>query len=150
MKNSAELTIDDICRADENPFEALASVLRRHNEVFVPDVGSVPMWLFARDANGRVQGGLDGRTGWGWCYIDRLAIATDMRGRGLGTRLLKEAEAVARRRGCIGVRLMTTTFQAAPFYEKLGYREFGRLADYPPGHEMIFLAKRIRESESET
>lgn len=143
MTNSNDLVIDDVCRADENPFEAFGALLRDYNNGFVPDTGSVPLWLFARDARGRVQGGLDGRSGWGWCYIDRLAIAPDVRGRGLGSRLLAEAEVIARRRGCIGVRLTTTTFQAAPFYEKFGYREFGRLADYPPGYEMIFLAKRF-------
>ncbi len=143
MTNQAELSIDDVCRADENPFEVFGAFLRAYNNGFVPDTGSVPLWLFVRDASGRVQGGLDGRTGWGWCYVDRLAIAPDMRGKGLGRRLLGEAEAIARRRGCLGMRLTTTTFQAAPFYEKHGYREFGRLADHPPGYAMIYLAKRF-------
>ena len=143
MTHSRAFEIDDICRADENPFEALGSHLRDYNNGFVPDTGSVPLWLFARDGEGHVQGGLDGRTGWGWCFIERLAIAPAMRRHGLGSRLLGEAESIARRRGCVGMRLTTTTFQAAPFYEKHGFREFGRLADYPPGHAMIWLAKRF-------
>lgn len=143
MTNPAELTIDDICRADENPFEILGRYLRDYNETFTPDGGSLPLWLFARDENGRVLGGVDGRSSWGWCYIDRLAISPQMRGRGIGSRLLAEVEAIARRRGCVGVRLTTTSFQAAPFYEKQGYREYGRLDDHPPGHTMIYLAKRI-------
>jgi GNAT superfamily N-acetyltransferase len=137
------ITIDDICRADENPFETLGAHLRDYNNTFTPDTGWKPLWLFARDANGRVQGGLDGRTSWGWCYVDRLAVAPEARRQGVGSRLLAEAESVARRRGCLGILLTTTTFQAQPFYAKNGFREFGRLADYPPGHEMIWLAKRF-------
>jgi hypothetical protein len=39
--------------------------------------------------------------------------------------------------------LDTFTFKALKFYERLGYREFGRLDDFPPGHSRICLTKRF-------
>ena len=50
-----------------------------------------------------------------------------LRGRGIGTDLLRRAEAEALVRGCHGAWLDTFEFQARGFYERLGYRCFGEL-----------------------
>lgn len=56
-----------------------------------------------------------------------------------------EREAVAR--GCAHAHLNTFSFQARPFYEKLGYQVFGQLRDYPSGRTRYFLCKdRLRQS----
>jgi ribosomal protein S18 acetylase RimI-like enzyme len=52
-------------------------------------------------------------------------------------------EAEARSLGCRGAYLDTFSFQAPKFYEKLGYREFGRIADFPAGFDRIWLMKRF-------
>ncbi len=67
----------------------------------------VPLWLLARDTDGKVQGGLLGQTYWSWCSVDVLAVAEPYRRQGIGSRLLEKAEAIARKRGCIGIRLDT-------------------------------------------
>ena len=53
-----------------------------------------------------------------------------------------EAEEEARRRGCHHA-WVDTQFGARPFYEKLGYRVFGELPDYPPGYNRSFLQKAL-------
>jgi len=55
---------------------------------------------------------------------------------------MAEAEHHARAIGCQSAWVDTFTFQAAEFYAKFGYREFGRL-DYPPDHHRIFLKKQL-------
>jgi hypothetical protein len=35
------------------------------------------------------------------------------------------------------------SFQAPDFYRKLGYEEFGRLDDFPPGHSRLFFRKNL-------
>jgi len=65
--------------------------------------------------DGDVVGGAVGRTGWAWLYVARLWVAEDLRGAGLGTRLMVEIEAPARERGCVGAWLDTFSFQARPF-----------------------------------
>lgn len=48
-------------------------------------------------------------------------------------------EHAAGARGANAAHLDTYDFQALGFYEKRGYRVFGQLDDYPPGHTRYFL-----------
>ena len=65
-----------------------------------------------------------------------------LRGKGIGRKLMADAEARALERGCHSAWVDTFSFQAPGFYPKLGYEVFGEL-DYPP-HKRIFLQKRLR------
>jgi predicted N-acetyltransferase YhbS len=49
------------------------------------------------------------------------------RGQGLGAEMVRLTENEARKVGARGVWLYTTSFQAKPFYEKLGYVQFAEL-----------------------
>jgi GNAT superfamily N-acetyltransferase len=137
------LTLDDVTRGPEDPFATLNGLLNDYNAAQGSSWKQVPLWLFARDATGKVQGGIRGASYWGWCAIDVLAVAEPYRRQGIGSRLLREAEEIARRRGCIGIRLDTVSFQAPGFYQRHGYQEFGRLEDHPPGHTRIWFMKRF-------
>jgi len=68
-------------------------------------------------------------------------VPESLRGRRIGSDLLSRAEAEARTRGCSNVWLDTFEFQARGFYERLGYRCFGELAEYPPGFSRYFMTK---------
>jgi GNAT superfamily N-acetyltransferase len=100
-----------------------------------------------RDASGAIHGGLLGAVVWQWLYVDSLWVADEHRGRGYGSRLLQAAEEEAVRLGCHSAHLDTFEFQARPFYEKLGYRVFGELPDYPDGHARYFLWKRLSAAQ---
>lgn len=82
-------------------------------------------------------------------FVELLALGP-ARGRGLGRRLMRDAEAEARRRGLSGIWLDTWTFQAPGFYARLGFAECGRIRDYPPGHDRIFYVKRFEGGGTET
>jgi GNAT superfamily N-acetyltransferase len=99
--------------------------------------------VLIRDGDGAVVGGLWGRTGYGWLFVEFLVVPDSLRGLGLGTRLMEAAEGIARERGCVGAWLTTFPFQARGFYEKLGYSLFGTLEDYPPGGRRYSLSKRL-------
>jgi len=103
-----------------------------------------PLTLAVRRAGEAAPaGGLLGRTFFNWLFVSLFYLPADLRGRGLGTELLRRAEAEARARGCVGAHLDTFGFQARGFYEKLGYAVFGTLPDCPPGHARFFLSKRL-------
>ena len=100
------------------------------------------MAVTVRDTTGEVIGGLWGRTGYGFLFVELLALGP-ARQRGLGRKVMAEAEAEARRQGLLGMWLDTWTFQAPGFYQKLGFTECGRITEYPPGHDRIFFVKRF-------
>jgi GNAT superfamily N-acetyltransferase len=99
--------------------------------------------LLVRDDHGAIQGGLWGRTGRGWLFTELLGLPPALRGQGLGTTLIRRAEAEAGARGCVGAFLDTFSFQALPFYTALGYTKFAEIPDYPPGHTRFFLSRRL-------
>ncbi len=91
----------------------------------------------------KIVGGLIGVTYWDWLYIDLLWIQDALRGRGYGHRLLTLAEQEARQRGAQHAYLDTFSFQAPDFYEKHGYQIFGKLEDFPAGHQRYFMKKHL-------
>jgi GNAT superfamily N-acetyltransferase len=56
-------------------------------------------------------------------YIDDLVTTESMRGRGIGAKLLKEAERIAKDHGCVALRLCTGTAneRAKTFYQREGW-----------------------------
>jgi ribosomal protein S18 acetylase RimI-like enzyme len=102
----------------------------------------LPLAIVAR-AGDAVVGGLNGVSHWGWCYIRHLWVHTDWRRRGLGHRLLAEAETQANVRQCVGLYVDTFDPGAAAFYERAGFAPFGRIEDFPPGHARIFFRKKL-------
>ena len=137
------LSFDEVTRPAEDPFAALNAMLNEYNTGQAGPVKHVPLWLFARDAAGKVQGGVRGQTYWSWCAIDVLAVAEPYRRQGIGSRLLAKAEEIARARGCVGIHLDTISFQAPDFYSRRGYTEFGHIEGYPPGHTRLWFMKRF-------
>jgi len=99
--------------------------------------------LSARDAKGRIVGGLILENYWKESYVELLWVSAKMRGRDIGTHLIAEAEKLARRRGSRLLHLNTFSFQAPRFYEKLGFRRFGAMHGSPKGASRYFYVKRI-------
>ena len=99
--------------------------------------------LVEYDAEGNVIGGLLGGTYWGWMYIDILWVKEDYRRKGIGSKLLAQAEEEAVRRGCHHVHLETMSWQAPKFYEKYGYEVIGILPDIPKGNQKYLLIKSL-------
>ncbi len=102
-----------------------------------------PVALLLKDDAGEVIGGLWGRTVYDWLFVDYLIVPEAMRGRDLGSKLLRAAEGIALERGCVGAWLTTFTFQARGFYEKLGYSVFGELEQSPRDNVRLFLRKML-------
>ena len=95
------------------------------------------------EEGGAMLGGLAATINNRWMHIDLMAVRQEARGRGIGRRLMDEAETLARARGLIGIYLDTHGFQAPEFYPRLGYQVFGQMEDHPPGHTRLFFAKRL-------
>lgn len=123
--------------------EAVLAPLRAYNVSQAGDPAIRPVALLLVDDQGRQSGGLWGRTGYDWMFVELLSVPEQQRGSGLGTELMRAAERIARERGCVGIWLDTYDFQARGFYEKLGFEVFGTLDDNPRGHQHFFLRKPL-------
>lgn len=88
-------------------------------------------------------GGLHALSYWGWFFIEHLYVPDALRKRGTGTSLMKEAEAAARKRNCVGIYLGTFSFQAPGFYEKLGYQRTHTIPSFPKGQENYTYIKKL-------
>lgn len=97
--------------------------------------------IVLRDATGAIEGGLVGISYYDWLIVEMLFIPEGLRGHGMGTRLMRAAEAVALARGCVGIWVDTGSPAARQFYGRLGYREFATLPDQPVGHARHFLCR---------
>lgn len=72
-----------------------------------------------------------------WCVMDQgelanIAVRPELRGRGLGARLLEEVVAVSRRRGVtkLYLEVRDSNDGALRLYERFGFREVGRRTSY--------------------
>ena len=130
---------------EDSPDEVAQATLRAGLSAHSAELGLpgdwTPRWILGRAPDGTVQAGILFLTTFDWLFVHLLWVAEPYRRQGIGSRLIKDVEAVARERNCRGAYVDTFTFQAPKFYERLGYREFGRLEDFPPGHSRIWLAK---------
>ena len=88
-------------------------------------------------------GGAFGHGSFDWVFLELLFVPGTLRGQGLGTQLMNRVEQFARERGLIGIWVDTFSFQARPFYEKLGYTVFGTLDDHPIGGQRFLMQKRL-------
>jgi GNAT superfamily N-acetyltransferase len=102
--------------------------------------------MSARDRKGRLLGGLILQSYWRESYVELLWLSARARGKGIGGKLLEEAERRARRRGSHLIHLNTYSFQAPGFYEKQDYRRFGGISGSPRGESRLFYVKRLRVS----
>jgi pimeloyl-ACP methyl ester carboxylesterase/ribosomal protein S18 acetylase RimI-like enzyme len=123
--------------------EALGEGLTDHALPTVGRPGFQPLAVFARDAGGRLVGGISAHVNWNWLHVSLVWLEESRRRAGLGSRLLAALEAAAIERGCTQAHLDTFSYQARPFYERHGYRVFATLEDYPAGHQRFFMRKAL-------
>ena len=76
-------------------------------------------------------------------HIDNLWVDERIRGRGIGSALMRMAETEARSRGCAGIVVDTMSFQAIGFYRTIGYHEFALLAGYAAGATRHYFRKEL-------
>src|SRR5262245_28312758 len=123
--------------------DAILDSLLAFNATQVGASGKTELTFSIRDDAGQLLAGGNGFTHWNYFFLAHLWISDSLRGKGVGRELMERIETEARERGCTHLWLDTFSFQAAGFYEKLGYKRFGELPDYPKGHKRYFYSKKL-------
>jgi GNAT superfamily N-acetyltransferase len=135
------LTTTDV--ADEEIRKAILAPLVEYNSSQAGPSQNRPIVVLVRDHANTVIGGLWGHTGYEWLFTQLLVVPAGLRGRGIGTEIMQLAEREAVQRGCQGAWLDTFEFQARGFYERIGYKCFGELPNYPKGFSRYFMQKAL-------
>jgi GNAT superfamily N-acetyltransferase len=143
--SSVNVSIRLTDQADPTVREAIVGSLIAYNRQQTGTTDHRPLVLAIYDENGKVIGGLWGRTAFGWLVIEVVFVPESLRGNGIGADLMSRAESEAIARGCCNAWLDTFEFQARGFYERLGYSCFGELKDYPVGFSRYFMKKVLTD-----
>ena len=142
------MNIEITSNPKKEDLKTISEGIQSYNQHYIPDdvvfEKDIKFVVFAKDNNGKVVGGIRACAFWNYCIIELLWLSEKTRGLGIGRKLMKAAEEFALEKGFNYVRTETLSFQARPFYEKLGYRVFGELPDHPKGHTTYCLIKELK------
>ena len=116
---------------DSQKSQIIGDLIRSYNLSKREVAESEPLNLYVEDDSGELMAGLVAETFGNWLEIEYLFVKDDLRGQGIGSQLLQQAESEAKKRNCRFVFVNTYQFQAPAFYQKQGYKEVFTLKDYP-------------------
>ncbi|MFC7053055.1 GNAT family N-acetyltransferase [Hansschlegelia quercus] len=102
------------------------------------------VWIVARDEDGAVVGGVQGFISANWFYVAMLWVDERVRGSGVGSTLLRQAEQAGADKGCTDAYLYTFSFQAPEFYRRHGYEMFGELEAFIEENSQFWMRKKLR------
>ena len=111
--------------------QEIGDLIRSYNRSKREAAESEPLNLYVEDDSGQVMAGLVAETFGNWLEIEYLFVKEDLRGQGIGSQLLQQAESEAKKKNCRFAFVNTYQFQAPSFYQKHGYKEVFTLKDYP-------------------
>ena len=111
--------------------QEIGNLIRVYNRSKREEAESEPLNLYVEDEKGNLLAGLIAETFGNWLEIEYLFVKEELRGQGIGSKLLQQAESEAKNRNCRFAFVNTYQFQAPDFYQKHGYKEVFRLQDYP-------------------
>ena len=129
-----------------DPTEQQAAAIERGLDEYNAGVASARSSTPVRAAflnSGQVMAGIVGAAYWGKLHIRILWVHPDHQSKGLGSRLMDWAEGRAKELDCASVLVDTMSFQAADFYAKLGYRQFGLSEGYEGGASRHYFEKEL-------
>ena len=123
--------------------QEIGDLIRSYNRSKRETAESEPLNLYVEDEHGQLLAGLVPETFGNWLEIEYLFVKDDLRGQGIGSQLLQQAESEAKKRNCRFAVVNTYQFQAPAFYQKYGYKEVFTMKDYPYTGQRHYYQKEL-------
>ena len=123
--------------------QEIGNLIRSYNRSIRETAESEPLNLYIEDEQGQLLAGLVAETFGNWLEIEYLFVKEDLRGQGIGSQLLQQAESEAKKRNCRFAFVNTYQFQAPAFYQKHGYQEVFTMKDYPYTGQRHYYQKEL-------
>jgi GNAT superfamily N-acetyltransferase len=100
-----------------------------------------PLDVYLYDDSENLAGGITADLVWDWLDVLCTWVREDMRGKGLGSKMLKRLLDEASDYRCRGAFVVTYSFQALDFYKRFGFSVVGEMKNFPPGETKYWLRK---------
>jgi len=140
--NRVSLQIEE--HPSDDDLRQLVDGVHRYNRALTGHERPRAVAAILRDEEGKIVGGAYGELWGASVHIAAMWVAEDHRGKGFGSALLTAVEEYAATHDHLLSYLETTSFQARPFYERLGYTVFGELPGIATGCTLFFLRKDLK------
>ena len=123
--------------------QKIGELVRSYNRSKREAAECEPLNLYVEDEHGQLLAGLVAETFGNWLEIEYLFVKEGLRGQGIGSQLLQQAESEAKKRNCRFAFVNTYQFQAPAFYQKHGYQEVFTMKDYPYTGQSHYYQKEL-------
>ena len=123
--------------------QKIGELIRSYNRSKREAAECEPLNLYVEDEHGQLLAGLVAETFGNWLEIEYLFVKEGLRGQGIGSQLLQQAESEAKKRNCRFAFVNTYQFQAPAFYQKHGYQEVFTMKDYPYTGQRHYYQKKL-------
>ena len=123
--------------------QKIGDLVRSYNRSKREAAECEPLNLYVEDEHGQLLAGLVAETFGNWLEIEYLFVKEELRGQGIGSQLLQQAESEAKKRNCRFAFVNTYQFQAPAFYQKYGYKEVFTMKDYPYTGQRHYYQKEL-------
>ena len=123
--------------------QEIGDLIRAYNRSKREEAESESLNLYVEDEKGNLMAGLVAETFGNWLEIEYLFVKEELRGQGIGSKLLQQAENEAKKRNCRFAFVNTYQFQAPDFYLSHGYKEVFALQDYPYTGQRYYYQKDL-------
>ena len=123
--------------------QKIGELIRSYNRSKREAAECEPLNLYVEDEHDQLLAGLVAETFGNWLEIEYLFVKEGLRGQGIGSQLLQQAESEAKKRNCRFAFVNTYQFQAPAFYQKHGYQEVFTMKDYPYTGQRHYYQKEL-------
>lgn len=138
------MQIDFVIEPSKKQCDAIYQGLLTFNSPHFPDREITKVACFLKTSQGELAGGLTGEVFSNTLYVQYFWLEESYRGQGFGSKIFKKAETEAAALGATDIYLDTYSFQAAGFYQKLGFTQVGKYSGFPTkGVDKLFFQKSI-------
>ena len=122
--------------------QEIGNLIRVYNRSKREEAESEPLNLYVEDEKGNLMAGLIAETFGNWLEIEYLFVKEELRGQGLGSKLLQQAEIEAKNRNCRFAFVNTYQFKLQIFIKGMATRKSLPYKTIPT-QEKDFITKRI-------
>lgn len=123
--------------------QEIGNLILAYNRSKREEAESESLNLYVEDKDGNLMAGLVAETFGNWLEIEYLFVKEELRGQGISSKLLQQAESEAKNRNCRFAFVNTYQFQVPNFYQKYGYKEVFALQDYPYTGQRFYYQKDL-------